>query len=189
VQPASPARPGAPHWRCANHHPGPSRLGASQVSAASTPGRWSSGSARAVGGKATEAALPALATALDVPRGAITLVMGTSGRTKIVSTSPALIRRRFAAARCGRSHRLRSAWAARPGKRLHRTELAAALAKAAANHYSEGRLVVAARAVTRRRTSSAPRTWPSESRRDMSPWRPSRFARRAGCPQSRGWRQ
>lgn len=41
-------------------------------------------SARAVDGKATEAALRAVAAAFGVRRGAVTLVTGASGRTKIV---------------------------------------------------------------------------------------------------------
>jgi uncharacterized protein len=39
---------------------------------------------RAVGGKATDAALAALADALGVPRRAITLVHGATSRTKVV---------------------------------------------------------------------------------------------------------
>ena len=41
-------------------------------------------SARATGGKATEAALAAVAAAFGVRRGAVTLVAGATGRTKIV---------------------------------------------------------------------------------------------------------
>ena len=41
-------------------------------------------SARAVGGKATEAALAAVADAFGVRRSAVTLVSGASSRTKIV---------------------------------------------------------------------------------------------------------
>jgi hypothetical protein len=40
-----------------------------------------------VDGKATEAALAAVATALDVRCGAVTLVAGASGRTKIVDVA------------------------------------------------------------------------------------------------------
>jgi uncharacterized protein YggU (UPF0235/DUF167 family) len=39
---------------------------------------------RAVEGRATEAALSALADALDVPRRAVTLVHGATSRTKVV---------------------------------------------------------------------------------------------------------
>lgn len=56
-------------------------------------------SARAVGGRATEAALTALATALDVPRSAITLVTGASNRMKIVDITggdPAVVSRLLA---------------------------------------------------------------------------------------------
>ncbi len=70
-----------------------------QVSAASTLGHWSSGSARAVGGNATKAALSALAAALGVPRGAVTLVAGASSRTKIVDITgadPAVVSRLLA---------------------------------------------------------------------------------------------
>jgi len=42
-----------------------------------------SGSARAVGGDATAAALSALAVAFGVPRDAVTRVAGASSRTKI----------------------------------------------------------------------------------------------------------
>jgi uncharacterized protein len=44
---------------------------------------------RAVGGKATEAALAALATALGIQRRAITLVAGASSRRKIVDIAGA----------------------------------------------------------------------------------------------------
>lgn len=44
-------------------------------------------SARAVDGKATEAALAAVAAAFGVRRGAVTLVAGASGRTKIVDVA------------------------------------------------------------------------------------------------------
>ena len=44
-------------------------------------------SARAVGGKATEAALAAVAAAFGVRRDAVTLVAGASGRTKIVDVA------------------------------------------------------------------------------------------------------
>lgn len=56
-------------------------------------------SARAVAGKATEAALSALASALGVPRGAVTLVAGASSRTKIVDVAgadPAVVSRLLA---------------------------------------------------------------------------------------------
>jgi len=39
---------------------------------------------RAIDGRATEGALAALAEALGVPRRAVTLVHGTTGRTKVV---------------------------------------------------------------------------------------------------------
>jgi uncharacterized protein YggU (UPF0235/DUF167 family) len=44
-------------------------------------------SARAVDGKATEAALAAVATAFGVRRGAVTLVTGALSRTKIVDVA------------------------------------------------------------------------------------------------------
>jgi uncharacterized protein YggU (UPF0235/DUF167 family) len=44
-------------------------------------------SARAVDGKATEAALGAVAAAFGVRRGDVTLVAGASGRTKIVDVA------------------------------------------------------------------------------------------------------
>jgi uncharacterized protein YggU (UPF0235/DUF167 family) len=44
-------------------------------------------SARAVGGKATEAALAAVAAAFGVRRTAVTLVAGASSRTKIVDVA------------------------------------------------------------------------------------------------------
>jgi uncharacterized protein YggU (UPF0235/DUF167 family) len=44
-------------------------------------------SARAVDGKATEAALAAVAGAFGVRRGAVTLVSGASSRTKIVDVA------------------------------------------------------------------------------------------------------
>jgi uncharacterized protein len=53
-------------------------------------------SARAVGGKATAAALAALAAAFGVPRHAVILVAGASARTKIVDVGgadPAVLRR------------------------------------------------------------------------------------------------
>jgi uncharacterized protein len=53
-------------------------------------------SARAVGGKATAAALSALAAAFGVPRRSVTLVAGASARTKIVDVAdadPAVLRR------------------------------------------------------------------------------------------------
>jgi uncharacterized protein len=56
-------------------------------------------SAPAVGGKATEAALAALAAAFSVRRGAVTLVAGASSRTKIVDVEggdPALLARLLA---------------------------------------------------------------------------------------------
>jgi uncharacterized protein YggU (UPF0235/DUF167 family) len=56
-------------------------------------------SARAVGGNATKAALSALAAALGVPRGAVTLVAGASSRTKIVDITgadPAVVSRLLA---------------------------------------------------------------------------------------------
>ena len=56
-------------------------------------------SARAVGGKATKAALSALAAVLGVPRGAVTLVAGASSRTKIVDVTgadPAVVSRLLA---------------------------------------------------------------------------------------------
>lgn len=56
-------------------------------------------SARAVGGKATAAALSALAAAFGVPRHAVTLVAGASARTKIVDVGdadPAVLRRLLA---------------------------------------------------------------------------------------------
>jgi uncharacterized protein len=46
-------------------------------------------SARAVDGKATEAALAAVAAAFGVPRSAVTLVTGASSRTKIVDVAGA----------------------------------------------------------------------------------------------------
>jgi uncharacterized protein len=46
-------------------------------------------SARAVDGKATEAALAALATAFGVRRQAVTLVAGASSRTKVVDVAGA----------------------------------------------------------------------------------------------------
>jgi uncharacterized protein len=44
-------------------------------------------SARAVDGKATEAALAAVAAAFGVRRGAVTLVAGASGRAKVVDVA------------------------------------------------------------------------------------------------------
>ena len=49
-------------------------------------------SARAVDGKATEAALAAVAGAFGVRRGAVTLVSGASSRTKIVDIAAASTR-------------------------------------------------------------------------------------------------
>jgi uncharacterized protein YggU (UPF0235/DUF167 family) len=52
-------------------------------------------SARAAGGKATAAALSALAAAFGVPRHAVTLVAGASARTKVVDVGdadPAVLR-------------------------------------------------------------------------------------------------
>jgi uncharacterized protein YggU (UPF0235/DUF167 family) len=46
-------------------------------------------SARAVGGKATEAALAAVAEAFGVRRRAVTLVTGASSRTKVVDVADA----------------------------------------------------------------------------------------------------
>jgi uncharacterized protein len=43
--------------------------------------------ARAVEGKATEAALAAVADAFGIRRGAVTLVAGASGRTKIIDVA------------------------------------------------------------------------------------------------------
>jgi uncharacterized protein len=57
-------------------------------------------SARAVGGKATEAALAALAGAFDVPRAAVLLVSGASSRAKLVEVSgadPAVLERLLSA--------------------------------------------------------------------------------------------
>jgi uncharacterized protein YggU (UPF0235/DUF167 family) len=56
-------------------------------------------SARAVDGKATEAALAAVAEAFAVRRRAVTLVTGTSSRTKIVDVAgadPAILARLLA---------------------------------------------------------------------------------------------
>ncbi len=56
-------------------------------------------SARAVGGKATEAALAAVAGAFGVPRSAVTLVTGAASRTKIVDVAgadPAVLARLLA---------------------------------------------------------------------------------------------
>jgi uncharacterized protein YggU (UPF0235/DUF167 family) len=46
-------------------------------------------SARAVDGRATEAALSAVATAFGVPRRAVTLVSGATSRTKVVDVTTA----------------------------------------------------------------------------------------------------
>jgi uncharacterized protein len=56
-------------------------------------------SARAVGGKATEAALAAVAAAFSLRRGAVTLVTGAGSRTKIVNVEggdPAVLARLLA---------------------------------------------------------------------------------------------
>ncbi|HEX6523193.1 MAG TPA: DUF167 domain-containing protein [Streptosporangiaceae bacterium] len=50
-------------------------------------------SARAVDGKATEAALAAIATAFGVRRSAVTLVVGAASRTKVVDVTGADPRR------------------------------------------------------------------------------------------------
>jgi len=46
-------------------------------------------SARAVNGQATEAALRAVADAFGVPRGAVTLISGTTSRTRIIEVDGA----------------------------------------------------------------------------------------------------
>jgi uncharacterized protein YggU (UPF0235/DUF167 family) len=56
-------------------------------------------SARAVDGKATAAALAAVAEAFDVPRHSVTLVSGAASRTKVVDVSgadPAVLARLLA---------------------------------------------------------------------------------------------
>jgi uncharacterized protein len=74
----------AAHLVGADHYPGPARLGAPGVGGGHAGARIVRVSARAVDGKATEAAL---AAAFGVRRGAVTLVAGASGRTKIVDVA------------------------------------------------------------------------------------------------------
>ena len=62
--------------------------------------------ARAVDGKATEAALVAVADAFGVPRSAVTLVAGASSRTKVVDVAaadPAVLARLLAGQETGRT--------------------------------------------------------------------------------------
>jgi len=68
-------RPGAPRTRVGGDHDGALVVHVT---------------ARAVDGRATEAALRALAGALGVPRAAVTLVTGATSRTKVVEVDDAL---------------------------------------------------------------------------------------------------
>jgi len=79
--------PCAAHLACADHHP--VRPGsACPRSVASMPVRWSSWvSARAVDGKANEAALAPVAAASGVRRGDVRLVAEGSGRTKVLEVA------------------------------------------------------------------------------------------------------
>ena len=75
------------HWEGAHHDLGPARLSAAGHRRRAGRRPVVGVSARAVDGRATEAALTSVASAFGVRRSAVTLVAGASSRTKIVDVA------------------------------------------------------------------------------------------------------